>query len=301
MQDITNFAATLDLWTQRLLTQGYCVIPDLVAGDAIDALDADLEADFAATPFGEGNFYGERTKRFGRLLARSPRAAALVQHPLVTGLVENVLSPWCDTIQLNLAQAIAIHPGALAQMPHRDQDMWRGPVGEIEYLVNVMWPFTPYTRENGATRLWPHSHGPRAICAEPETEEEVPELEPGSALVFLGSTLHAAGANRSTSVRRGMIAGYSLGWLKTYENQFLAYPPEVARTFAPDLAALVGYRQHRPNLGNFEGRCPSILLQPGKAGRLGARDALRPDQKEAVDAHAKQERGGAFSLARAAG
>ncbi|GLV23869.1 hypothetical protein TomTYG45_03110 [Sphingobium sp. TomTYG45] len=55
-----------------------------------------------------------------------------------------MLSPWCDRIQLNTTQAIAVHPGAPAQLPHRDQDMWRGPVGEIEYLVNVMWPLTPF-------------------------------------------------------------------------------------------------------------------------------------------------------------
>ena len=277
-------------WTERLLANGFCVIPDLLPADEIAALDADLAADFEATPFCEGRFYGERTKRFGRVLSRSRRAALLVQHDLVLGIVEEVLSPWCDTFQLNLTQATAVHPGALAQMPHRDQDMWRGPTGEIEYLVNVMWPLTRFTRENGATRLWPESHGHRIFQTVAEGWEEVPEMQPGSALLFLGSTLHAAGANRSDEVRRGMIAGYSLGWLKTYENQFLAYPPEVARAFSPDLAALVGYRQHRPNLGNFEGQCPSVLLRDGPLGRLAAIDALRPDQIEAVDAHAAEER-----------
>lgn len=87
-----------------------------------------------------------------------------------------------------------------------------------------------------------------------------------------------------------MIAGYSLGWLKTCENQFLAYPPEVARHFPPELAALIGYRQHRPNLGNFEGQCPSVLLRERRPERLAATDALRPDQVEAVDEHAEQER-----------
>jgi len=152
-----------------------------------------------------------------------------------------------------------------------------------------MWPFTPYTRENGATRVWPESHGPRALLPEPPAGEEVPEYGPGSALLMLGSTLHAAGANRSRQVRRGMIAGYSLGWLKTYENQFLAYPPEIARAFPPELAALVGYRQHRPNLGNFEGQCPSVLLRRDPPARLAAIDALRPEQVEAVDAHAAQQ------------
>ncbi|HEX8215314.1 MAG TPA: phytanoyl-CoA dioxygenase family protein, partial [Allosphingosinicella sp.] len=117
--------AAIDRWSERLLVDGYCTIPDLLPPGEIAALDADLAVDFEATPFCQGRFYGERTKRFGRVLARSPRAAALVQHPLVLGVVERILSPWCDAIQLNLTQAIAVHPGALAQMPHRDQDMWR--------------------------------------------------------------------------------------------------------------------------------------------------------------------------------
>jgi hypothetical protein len=282
----SDIEAAIGRWSERLLANGYCVIPDLVPAEDVAALDADLAPDFEATPYCAGRFYGERTRRFGRLLTRSARAAPLVQNRLVLGIVERVLLPWCDRIQLNLTQAIAVHPGAIAQMPHRDQDMWRGPTGEIEYVVNVMWPFTRYTRENGATRLWPDSHGARVGLDVPEHAEDVPEMAPGSALLFLGSTLHAAGANRSQAVRRGMIAGYSLGWLKTYENQFLAYPPEVARGFPPSLQALVGYAQHRPNLGNFEGCCPSILLGNGRPERLAATDALRPDQREAVDAHA---------------
>jgi hypothetical protein len=137
MQDRTELEVDIDRWSERLLVDGYCLIPDLLPAEAVAALDADLAPDFAGTPFCEGRFYGERTKRFGRLLARSTEAAALVQHQLVLGIVERVLSPWCDTIQLNLTQAIAVHPGALPQMPHRDQDMWRSPVGEVEYLVNV--------------------------------------------------------------------------------------------------------------------------------------------------------------------
>lgn len=59
--------------------------------------------------------------------------------------------PWCDTIQLNLTQGLALHPGAPPQLLHGDQDMWRGAIGETEYVVNVTWPFTRHTRTNGAT------------------------------------------------------------------------------------------------------------------------------------------------------
>jgi ectoine hydroxylase-related dioxygenase (phytanoyl-CoA dioxygenase family) len=278
----SEIAAAAERWTEALLRDGYCVIPGLLPQRAVDALDRDLEEDFEQTPFCSGGFYGARTKRFGRLLVRSPIAAYAVEHPLILAIVRKVLAPWCDTVQLNLTQALALHPGAPPQLPHRDQDMWRGAIGETEYLVNVMWPFTRYIRENGATVIWPNSHGRGALDPATPNGEFAAELESGSALLFLGSTLHGAGGNASNEVRRGAIVSYCLGWLKPYENQWLAYPPEIARSFSPELAALVGYAQHRPNLGNYEGQCPSILLNGSVAERLGAVDALRPDQEELV-------------------
>jgi hypothetical protein len=277
-----GLAPQVECWTRLLFEQGWCVIPNAVSPQLIDALDTDLAEDFRDTPFCNGGFYGARTKRFGRLLARSPLARRIVQHPLILGISRRVLGPWCDTIQLNLTQALALHPGAPPQLPHRDQDMWRGAIGETEYLLNVMWPFTRYTRENGATVVWPGSHGRRALEADPPPGEFPVELEPGSALLFLGSTLHGAGGNASNEVRRGAIVSYCLGWLKPYENQWLAYPPEVARAFSPELAALVGYEQHRPNLGNYEGQCPSVLLKRQIPGRFAATDALRPDQEALI-------------------
>jgi phytanoyl-CoA dioxygenase PhyH len=272
----------IECWTSLLLERGWCVIPNAAPPQLIEALDSDLADDFNQTPFCKGGFYGARTRRFGRLLVRSPLACKLVQNPLILGISRKVLEPWCDTIQLNLTQGLALHPGAPPQLPHRDQDMWRGAIGETEYLVNVMWPFTRYSRENGTTILWPDSHGRRALDPDIPTGEFPVELDPGSALLFLGSTLHGAGGNSSGEVRRGAIVSYCLGWLKPYENQWLAYPPDVARRFSPELAALVGYQQHRPNLGNYEGQCPSVLLQRHVPERFAATDSLRPDQEALV-------------------
>ena len=266
-------------WTRQLLDQGYCVIPDALPAERIAALNADLDPVFTATPFGQGSFYGFRTKRFGSLLKRSRHAEALVMAPTIFNMVETVLGTACDRVQLNVAQAIEIHPGEVGQFPHRDHDMWNGAKGEHEYLVNVMWPLTSFTADNGATRIYPFSHGAEGMTKDDPGDPVVAECEPGTAICFLGSTAHGAGANITGDVRRGIVIGYSLGWLKPYENLWLAYPPEVAREFSPPLAALAGYAQHRPNLGNYEGQCPSILLGDDVPEHIGAVDALRPDQE----------------------
>src|SRR3546814_6815211 len=81
----------------------------------------------------------------------------------------------------------------------------------------------------------------------------------GSAAIFLGSTLHAGGANISERARRGMIISYCQAWLKPWENQWLAYPPEIARTFSPELADLVGYRQLAPRSEEHTSELQSLM------------------------------------------
>lgn len=284
----------------RLRTDGYCIVRDAIPAETVAGIGADLDPVFEATGRSEGPFYGNGTKRFGSMLKRSPHAADFVQNELILGIVGEILSPWCDRFQLNLTQAIEILPEAAIQPPHRDQDMWGGPKGEMEYLVNVMWPITPFCRENGATRIWRGSHRRQDEIMMPEEEAIYAEMEPGSALLFLGSTLHGGSPNRTERARRGMIVSYCLGWLKPYENQWLAYPPEVARQFPPELAKLVGYAQHRPNLGNYEGRCPSELLYGSPDGKTGARDELRPGQAELIEAWLRGDMAAIAELARAA-
>lgn len=266
----------------RLRETGYCIVPGAIDRADIETLNRDLDPRFAATPFCKGDFYGESTKRFGSLLKRSAIVEKLVLHREILKLVRAVLSPYCDNVLLNLTQAIEIHPGAPEQFPHRDQDMWGGPKGTIEYLVNVMWPLVPFTCENGATVVWPGSHREQDLPMMAPEQSIPAAMNSGSALVFLGSTLHAGGANRTQLPRRGIIVSYCLGWLRPFEAQTLIYPPEIARAFPPALAELLGYSIHRPNLGNYEGQSPALLLNGTAPEFVQAEDALRPDQADFV-------------------
>src|SRR3546814_9508725 len=49
-----------------LMGDGYMVLRGAAPTQLIAAIASDLAPRFAATPFCEGGFYGERTKRFGR-------------------------------------------------------------------------------------------------------------------------------------------------------------------------------------------------------------------------------------------
>lgn len=268
--------------TDALRDDGYVILEHAVSPAVLAAAHEDLARSFDQAPFCDGLFYGHTTKRFGRLLSRLRDPDAFVLHPEVLALVRAALGD--DDVQLNLSQAIEIHPGAPVQTPHRDHDMWRcAKIRSTTYMVNVMWALDPFTADNGATRVWPRSHHGDWELMLPREEDAVPAIAPaGSAIIFLGQTLHSGGANRSEQPRRGMIFSYCLDWLLPDENPWLAYPPEVARTFSPALADLVGYRQRFAGLNNYEGRSPAELLRGDLPDYCQFADDMSPEQEALI-------------------
>lgn len=261
---------------------GFAIVPHALDAASHSALQGELAPHFAEAEFSEGLFYGRRTRRFGRVLARSRAAQALALNPLAHGAAQALLGPHCEEIQLNLTQAIEISPGSLSQAPHRDQDIWLGADFSSEMMLNAMWAIDDFTPDNGATLVWPGTHLARGMMI-PETEGVAAVMPAGSLCLFTGSVIHNGGANWSTGSRRGLVISYCLGWLKPAENPFLSYPPEVARHFAPELARLVGYRQDAPSLNQVDGRCPSELLDGPARPARGFAENLKPEQEMLIE------------------
>ena len=250
-------ATALDL----LRANGYAIFDRLLSEDIVARLCEELDPWFSATSKCRGDLCGWNTTRFGSVLLKSRASHELALHPVVLELMDAVLGPHCDWYQLNLTQAVRLHPGQHRQIPHRDEEIWPCQKNGIEYLVNVVWALSDFTARNGATLLWPRSQFNRLSRELDLAEATAAEMPRGSALVYLGSITHCGGANRSDEPRTSLILSYSLGWLKQYENAFLAYPPTVARQFPQALRDLIGYRIHRPDLGGYEGQDPSVLFE----------------------------------------
>ena len=188
-----------------LRAHGYVILEDLASAPVIERVCAELEPWFSATPRCQGNFYGWKTTRLGSILLKSPACQELVLHPTILDLAHTILAPHCDWYQLNLTQAVRIHPGERQQAPHRDEEMWPCQKNGVEYLINVLWALSDFTADNGATLLWPGSQfNPPQRQLDP-ADATVAEMPRGSALVYLGSITHCAGANRSTVDRTGLI------------------------------------------------------------------------------------------------
>ncbi|MHB1584729.1 MAG: phytanoyl-CoA dioxygenase family protein [Acidimicrobiales bacterium] len=231
---------------------GCVVVADLASPAAMDKVRAELEPYLDRTSEGRSDFLGQATRRTGALIARSPSARPLITHPTILDTLDLVLGDHGSTFQIDLTQLVDIGPGETAQMIHRDQwsfDRYPFPRG-FEAEVATMWAVTDFTEAMGATRVVVGSH---------RWEEEPAEVDPslttaavmtkGSVLVYVGSLFHGGGANTSDVHRVGMNIGYSLGWLRQEENQYLACPPEIARTLPEGLLRLMGYQRGSFALG----------------------------------------------------
>jgi ectoine hydroxylase-related dioxygenase (phytanoyl-CoA dioxygenase family) len=282
---IKSPSTALDIGIAHALSKdGFVILKNLLGEREVRAIADELEPHFEATPRCLGDFHGWKTTRVNSVLTRAPTVRSLLFHQAIWPGVQAILKPACDYVQLNLVQAIRVHPGERAQAPHRDEEMWPGDKHGVPWVVNVMWAIDEFTEQNGATRLWPGSHAEGLDRFVDPSASIAAEMPPGSACVFMGALTHGAGANRSVAPRTGIIVSYCLGWLKTYENQYLTYPPSAARGFDPELQALIGYRMHRPNLGSWNGQDPGMLLGEPKT-YAAHEDALPPQIAEELRAY----------------
>src|SRR5579864_6693389 len=249
----TRSDASVDEVEAALRASGCVVVERLVTDEHMDRMEAELAPFLGATPAGGDEFTGYNTRRTGSLLARARDFGALAAHPIVLGTLDRVLGDHATSYQLHLTQVIDIGPGEPAQLVHRDQwafDFFPFPAG-FEVECHTMWAMTDFTEENGATRVIPGSHRWEDKLRPTLEQTVAAEMPSGSVFLYVGSVYHGGGPNRSGRHRLGINVGYTLSWLRQEENQYLACPPEVARTLPVELAQLIGYRRGAYSLGYY--------------------------------------------------
>lgn len=260
---------------------GAVVIEDFLGAAAVEALNAELgplvDADRPedrtfVNPF-IADFFGTSVKHLTGLATHS---AAYVEevllHPLFEAVNQRVLGPSCADWQLNLGHLLQRGPGAEQQYVHRDDEVWNFlPRPHAEIQVASLVALTPFTADNGATRLVPGSHRWTPDRRPTEDDLVVAEMPAGGAVIYLGSTFHAGGANSTDDEwRRGFHTSFVVGWLRTEENNTLATPPDVARRLPRRAQELLGYKAHDAiatgggYLGVVDVRHPADLLASGE-------------------------------------
>lgn len=236
---------------------GACIIRDVLSPDRLTALRADVAPWIDRTGPGRDEWSGFNTKRTGGLIARCATVRDIAVDPLILGVANTTLAPFCSKIQLNITQLITIMPGQGAQPLHRDRFVWGGddsggviPQG-IEPQCNGIWAVTDFTEDNGATHVVPGSHKWSFDRQAVRDESVQAVMKAGSVLLYNGTVIHGGGANRAATPRTALNVTYTLGWLRQEENQYLSCPPHIARNFDQELTDLIGYSFGNYSLGFF--------------------------------------------------
>lgn len=257
MTDLTRLpgTASLDAVVDVIERDGGVIVKDFVPPALIAELKKDLLPEIAACSVGRDEFSGFKTRRMSALFAKSRRVADIVTHPLLLGAAEHFVNrpivygsgQYARSVRPGLrigaAQLIQIGPGQGAQPLHRDHwaMLWRSDYGR-QVRVQIMLAVSDFTEENGATQVVPGSHlWSEERVADPG-EAVSATMPSGSALLFVGSTHHGGGTNRTADMyRTGLTTGFDSAAVRQEENMYLALSPDVVKSYPEQIQRLLGW------------------------------------------------------------
>ena len=189
-----------------------------------------------ATPTGPDEFSGNRTRRTGSLIARSPASRDLVTHPLAVGTARTFLEH---------ATNIELHsdPGHRHRRGGDTATDPPGPVGVrllpsrgYQVQCNTIWALSDFTEQNGATRVVVGSNLREDKLTFGPDDTEPAEMARGRCLL-IGQRRPRRRRQPLGPTRIGMNITYNVAWLRQEENQYLSVPRRSPRRYRPSCSA----------------------------------------------------------------
>lgn len=280
--------------TAALERDGGVVLDGFLSAQTLTGLRQDLLPLLERQATGRDRFAGNQTRRLGALFAHTRHCAEIATHRLFLPVAEHFVCqprdvwvgdrrlPVAADLRIGVTQAIQIGPGQAAQPLHRDDAafLWKHPTGGREGRLQVLCAVSDFTAENGGTLVIPGSHQ-WDDERKPELGEAVPTVMPaGSALIFLGSTFHAGGANRTADEFRTAVGlALDASNMRQEENMYLALTPEVVMSYPETIQRLLGWSAGANHMGwvEVDGQMvdPLHLLKPPAGGTLHGVGARR--------------------------
>ncbi len=244
--------ASVDDVIAALEHDGGAVVEGFLAPETLAGLRTDLIPRLERQSTGRDGFSGYSTRRLSALFAHTRHMAEIATHPLYLPAARHFVGkprmamgkPRAVDVRIGVTQAIQIGPGQAAQPLHRDDAvfLWPHPTNGREGRVQIFCALSDFTAENGGTLVVPGSHT-WDDERRPDPSAAIPTVMPaGSALIFLGSTYHAGGANVTESEWR-TAAGLALDAsnVRQEENMYLALKPEVVASYPEEIQRLLGW------------------------------------------------------------
>ncbi|MDB5392649.1 MAG: phytanoyl-CoA dioxygenase [Rhodospirillales bacterium] len=239
---------------------GFAVVAGASDDETMDSIAKDMNRYSRGMRPLEMEFFGGALIKVEGFVAKSSGMVELLNDPFLVDLSEEYLGA---DVLMNASGGFILENGKRPQPLHHDDVLYSPflPRGGPESMVNFMFAVTDFTAENGATRMVPGSHKWPAGRL-PGEEDEVVDIamRKGSVAIWLGSTWHGAGQNKTDKQRLGAEIAFNCGWLRPHEAYHLLVPPALARDMPPQVQEVLGYKAHRGMLGCLEQRSPMELF-----------------------------------------
>lgn len=187
-------------------------------------------------------FDGGRSQRIFNLINKDAAFGALIEHPLVLGVIDEELGR--DAM---LSDASVNHVG-----PHTDSAGWHvdtpltqlpDPLPDVTLSIQTAWMLDPFTADNGATHAVTGSH--RTLRKPPTGQpsldgEMILEGPAGSVAFWLSQTWHRHGANITDAARNAVIIQYTRAWVKPFVDLRSTLTAEHAAKLSPRVRYMMG-------------------------------------------------------------
>lgn len=223
---------------------GYVELPHFMSTALLQRLRMRVDELFALEGEQAGSEFRQEpgSQRLANLVAKGPVFEEIVSMPEVLPYIEAVLGPDYKLSSLNARSA---NPFSDSLQPlHAD-------VGAIAdergyWVCNTVWMLDDFTRENGALRIVPGSHGWRRLpqydladLKATHPEEKLVTGTAGTVVVMNAHCWHGGTANRTALPRRALHGFYCRADKPQQQYQKRLIPDDVQAGFTPALRRLL--------------------------------------------------------------
>lgn len=239
-----------DGFVQAIRDHGWTIVDRVLDDEAVVAARAALDDVFAAEDeiADERGWLTDVHRVAYALPAKDQAFVEIATDPEVLAVARSVLGEDCALASCN---GLDLVPGGPGQALHRDHP---DPVDGATIYLHVVVALDDFEERNGATRLVPGSHrGSWSPGSPPPGDVRVATVGAGGAVVYDGSIVHGAGANRTDRPRRALHLFYARWWARPHWDLPASLPPAIVDGLSAEQRRVLGF-DHRPRRFDLDAR-----------------------------------------------
>ncbi len=245
---------------KKLKKHGYCCVENVISLNECNKKIKALEK--LSLNLKKNKNHKDELSKFGQviirdLVLRDPNNFLnLIDNKLIINVLKNFFK---DTFILDNCMAsnsVKLKDNHYKALVHIDSHLATSQLKNTSDIV-VMFCFNNFTKENGATKIWPGSHlsgkriqNEKMFLKKKNNKFKYATAKSGSLVFFLGQTWHQIGKNINGKNRWGVLCHYKRWWIKP-STDFTKCGPKIFNKLNNNQKQIFGFNSISPRY-NFK-------------------------------------------------